>query len=176
MRKLLPVLLAIVGIAAGGGAGYFLRPSPTEIHPDQNACAEEPCPSPDTKSADGNGHASAHSDGNPVDQKTEFVKLNNQFIVPDIRNGAITSLVVLSISLEVSQGSTEKVFSLEPKLRDTLLQILFDHANAGGFRGDFTSSAKMEDLRRGLLEAARSVLGSDVYSVLISDIVRQDMS
>ncbi|MFT3687624.1 flagellar basal body-associated FliL family protein [Paenirhodobacter sp.] len=174
MRKILPILLALIGIAAGGGAGYFLRPPPTPAAPEP-ACAEEPCENRVEESKGEGGHA-ASPDTGPTDQKTEFAKLNNQFIVPDIRNGAISSLVVLSLSLEVTQGSTEKVFSLEPKLRDSILRVLFDHANAGGFRGDFTSSAKMEDLRRSLLEAARSIMGADVRGILISDIVRQDMS
>lgn len=96
--------------------------------------------------------------------------------MPDIRDGAVSALVVLSLSVEVGAGQTEQVYTLEPKLRDMLLQVLFDHANAGGFRGDFTSAGRMEELRRALLEASRSVLGKDVRSVLISDIVRQDMA
>lgn len=174
MRKLLPVLLAVIGVGLGGGAGYFLRPAGE--NPVAVECPETPCPEDRNSEAPHDAATSGGEGAPPSVQETEFVKLNNQFIVPDIRNGAITSLVVLSLSLEVSKGSTENVFALEPKLRDTFLQVLFDHANSGGFRGDFTSSSKMDDLRRSLLEAARSVLGSDARSVLISDIVRQDMT
>lgn len=160
-RLLLPILLALLGIGAGAAAGYFLRPAPpaaaeagTEAAPTAQAAG--------TESAEG-GAASS-----------EFVKLNNQFIVPDVEDGAIVSLVVLSLSLEVATGGTEAVYAAEPKLRDALLQVLFDHANAGGFRGDFTSAGQMEDLRRALLEAARRILGPTVKVVLISDIARQD--
>lgn len=175
MRKLLPILLAVIGIAIGGGAGYFLRPTPENTN---NACASEPCQETDGADAHidkAGADAAAESGGTATNTPTEFAKLNNQFIVPDIQNGVIKSLVVLSLSIEITQGSTEKVFTMEPKLRDAFLQVLFDHANAGGFRGDFTSSAKMEDLRRALLEAARKVLTQDARSILISDIVRQDM-
>ncbi|RWR30848.1 flagellar basal body-associated FliL family protein [Sinirhodobacter populi] len=168
MRKILPVIMVVLGIAVGGAAGWFLRPAPAPV---EEACAED-CPPVAVEDADASVPSDGHSDPAP----SEFVKLNNQFIVPDIRDGAVSALVVLSLSVEVGAGQTEQVYTLEPKLRDMLLQVLFDHANAGGFRGDFTAAGRMEELRRALLEASRSVLGKDVRSVLISDIVRQDMA
>ncbi|MPL60964.1 hypothetical protein SDC9_06529 [bioreactor metagenome] len=157
-RLILPLLLALLGIAVGAGAGYVLRPAaPTQAEAD---AATEPAAPAQGPGASG--------------ESSEFVKLNNQFIVPDLDDGAIVSLVVLSLSLEVATGGTEAVYAAEPKLRDALLQVLFDHANARGFRGDFTAAGQMEDLRRALLEAARRILGPTVKAVLISDIARQD--
>ena len=83
-------------------------------------------------------------------------------------------MVVLSLSIEVQAGNTEAVYQREPKLRDEFLQVLFDHANAGGFEGSFTDTANMTDLRRALTEASQSVLGDLVLNVLIPDIARQD--
>ncbi len=157
-RLILPLLLALLGIAVGAGAGYVLRPAA----PAQTEAGAGTEPAAPTQGADASGEGS------------EFVKLNNQFIVPDLDDGAIVSLVVLSLSLEVATGGTEAVYAAEPKLRDALLQVLFDHANARGFRGDFTAAGQMEDLRRALLEAARRILGPTVKAVLISDIARQD--
>ena len=51
---------------------------------------------------------------------------------------------------------------------------MFDHANAGGFRGTFTDGANLVVLRSALLEVAQSTLGDLVSDVLIVDIVRQD--
>ena len=48
---------------------------------------------------------------------------------------------------------------MEPKLRDVFLQVLFDHANMGGFRGAFTRSDVLEPLRTALREAAQKHLG-----------------
>ena len=62
----------------------------------------------------------------------------------------------------------------EPKLRDGILQLLFDHANTGGFQGSFTDADNLVILRKGLTEVARSVLGSMVRNVLITDMIRQD--
>lgn len=163
MGKLIPILLALIGLAGGGAAGYFLRPPPEEV------LAENPC---------GNVAPASESHGEEAvpegETSVEYVKLNNQFVVPVVEQGQIVSLVILSLSLEVRIGGTEKVYAVEPKLRDSLLQVLFDYANSGGFRGSFTETATLGELRRSLLEAGRQVLGDQISAVLISDIVRQD--
>ncbi len=102
------------------------------------------------------------------------MKLANQFVVPLIRDGKVGSMVIMSISLEVEAGQTSDAYARAPKLRDAFLQVMFDHANAGGFDGSFTDSANMVALRRALLEAAQKILGASVTDVLITDIVRQD--
>ena len=163
MGKIIPILLAVIGLALGGGAGYFLRPPPEEKLA-ENPCGEVP-PAP----------TESHGEEVPPGEPTvEYVKLNNQFVVPIVESGSVTALIILSLNLEVTIGSTEKVYAVEPKLRDLFLQVLFDHANAGGFRGTFTETSDMDDLRVALLEAARQSLGESVKAVLISDIVRQD--
>jgi flagellar FliL protein len=120
------------------------------------------------------GHATADSHGATTATAFDYVKLNNQFVIPVVENGQVTSLVILSLSLEVAPGGSEKVYALEPRLRDALLQVLFNHANTGGFRGAFTEASTMEALRKALLEAAVKTLGATVSNVLIADIVRQD--
>ncbi|SOC06808.1 flagellar basal body-associated FliL family protein [Rhodobacter maris] len=182
LMKILPVLLALIGLAGGGAAGYFLRPPPPEP---EAAAAEGAAPAEGGHNAPAaEGHAApaahgaeaGHGEGEGAESlaTTEFVKLNNQFVVPVVRGGKVASLVVLSLSIEVTLGSTEKVYAAEPKIRDTLLQVLFDHANAGGFDGAFTDTATMAELRRTMLEAVRTILGDMALSVLVSDIARQD--
>jgi hypothetical protein len=80
----------------------------------------------------------------------------------------------MSLTLEVRPGATEAVYLREPKLRDALLQVMFDHANAGGFKGVFTDGANLILLRSALFETAQKTLGDIVLNVLISDISRQD--
>jgi flagellar basal body-associated protein FliL len=159
MRKLLPLLLILIGAGAGVGAGLFLRPVP-EAEAAQNPEAAQ----------------DMATEAEPVDPEIlpEFVKLNNQFIVPVVEDGRIVSMVILSLSLEVKTGTTEQVYAREPRLRDEMLQLLFDHANTGGFRGSFTDADNMVILRAGLNEIAKKVLGDSVLDVLITDIVRQD--
>ena len=74
--------------------------------------------------------------------RPEYVKLNNQFVVPVVEDGRVAAMVVLSLSLEVEAGNTEAVYQREPKLRDAFLQVLFDHANVGGFCGSFTDGVE----------------------------------
>jgi flagellar FliL protein len=54
------------------------------------------------------------------------------------------------------------------------LQVMFDHANAGGFKGVFTDGANLILLRAALRETAQKLLGDMVVDVLIADLARQD--
>lgn len=150
-RFLLPLLLVILGAGGGIGAGVMLRPG-----------------------ADPATEAQAEPEHHPPEAAPEYVKLNNQFIIPLIEEERIASIVVLSLSLEVTAGAADTVYAKEPRLRDSFLQILFDHANIGGFRGSFTDGSNLAALRRSLLEAAQTVLQDTVTDVLITDIARQD--
>lgn len=163
MRKLIPVLLVCLGLAGGIGAGLTLRPAsgPTET--------DLPPQKLETSTSDG-------IQPGPEDKATkEYVKLNNQFVVPVVHETLVESLVVLSLSIEIEAGQANIVYTREPKLRDVLLQVLFDHANIGGFGGAFTNANTMDILRMSLTEAAQAVLGTSVSGVLITDIARQDV-
>lgn len=167
MGKLLPVIIAIVGLLAGAGAGYFLRPAQ-----EPEVLAEGEAGAVDASEVD--KKAASKASGDKADAERDYVKLNNQFVIPVVRGSRVASLVVMSLSIEVTTGSTELVFKNEPKLRDVFLQVMFDHANAGGFDGAFTETGTMTMLRRALLEAASQVIGSRAHDILITDIVRQD--
>ena len=174
MRILLPILLALLGTGAGIGAGTFLAP-PTEEVAEVHEC---PPPTSDAMLAEDLGAEKPPPKADPMGQEVaglDYVKLNNQFVVPVLKDGKVNALVVLSLNLEVTPGGSEVVFEREPKLRDTFLQVLFDHANTGRFDGAFTQSTNMILLRDALLEAGRKTLGPVVNDVLIIDIVRQDV-
>lgn len=150
MRRLLPVLLVLAGALAGGAAGFLLRPAP-------DAAAAAP----------------AAESASPAVAR-DYVRLNNQFVVPVVEGGQVRSLVILSLTIEAVAGASEEVYTREPRLRDAFLRVLFDHANAGGFRGAFTAGGALDVLRAALREAATGVLGAQVVDVLIVDIARQD--
>ena len=81
----------------------------------------------------------------------------------------------MSLSIEVTLGQRETVYAREPKLRDALLQVMFDHANMGGFAGNFTDGNTLDVLRAALTDSARGILGNSVAGILIVDIARQDV-
>lgn len=183
MKKLLPVLFLIVGLGAGVGAGMILGPSDKGGYEGDQAAASDP------EKAEGTGdkaEATAKPDTNkgktkdPAKDKddtpsgSEYVKLPKQFVIPIVAKDHISALATVSLSLETVEGSSETVYSKEPKLRDVFLQVLFDHANMGGFDGAFTRPDNLAPLRKALNDVARRELGDVVKDVLIVDIARQD--
>ncbi|MCL6286029.1 flagellar basal body-associated FliL family protein, partial [Ruegeria sp. 2012CJ41-6] len=162
MRKLLLFILPPVGIALGVFAGTALTGGEKEpmVESEQDAPKKKKKP----KSKDG-----TKSGGH------EFLKMSKQFVVPLLDGEHLAGLANLALSLEVEPGTSEPFYAREPKLRDAFLQVLFDHANTGGFDGAFTMSGKLDPLRQALLDAAQYELGDDaVHAVLIVDIARQD--
>jgi flagellar FliL protein len=160
MRRLLPLVLALVGLGAGAAAGLALRPAPA---PDAASCVP----------AATDPHQTVIHDTPPV-LEHDYVKLSNQFVVPVVRDDKVKALVVLTLSLEIAKGKSEEVFAREPKLRDAFLRAMFDHANSGGFDGDFTANGNMAHLREALVDAGKGILGEVMSDVLITDIARQD--
>ena len=169
LRKLLPLLLALVGLGGGVGAGLVLRPAPDHTTEGAEPVATGAHGDSAAESVEASGHDSEPEAGEP-----EYVKLSNQFVIPVVEQGKVVSMVILALTLEVGAGTTDAIYAREPKLRDAFLQVLFDHANSGGFDGSFTDAANLVLLRKALLEAAQTAIGPDVSDVLISDIARQD--
>lgn len=170
MKKiLLPLVLLLVGIGSGIGAGIVLK-SPeeetvahvcddiTEQHVAQTTTHVAPAHTPNDETID-----------------REYAEMSNQFLVPIIVDEKIQAMVVLSLSLEVLAGQKDDIFGAEPKLRDSFLDVLFSHANMGGFSGNFTSATNMRILRDELMRSAQSVMGEKISDVLIVDMLRQDV-
>jgi hypothetical protein len=169
MKKLiLPVVMLLVGAGSGIAAGLLSKSAPE----DMANLAEHPCGDPSVATAE--NHSQEEGQETDPDLVPEYAKLNNQFIIPVLTDDRVTALMAMSISVEVPAGGKERVFETEPKLRDSFLQVLFNHANIGGFSGNYTTTSNMRVLRQDLLRAAKSVLGDGARDILILDIVRQE--
>lgn len=171
MRFLLPLILLLLGLSGGVGAGLVLAPS----EPATSKASEiaTPC-GPVPEASDAAAHAPAAEEAVEEAVEHNYVRLNNQFVVPLLTEGEVDALVMLALSVEVPAGQEEQVAAVEPKLRDLFLQVLFDHANVGGFDGLYTAQSAMRELRGALRTAAQDELGALVTDVLITDLVRQD--
>ncbi len=169
MKKLLPIILAVLGLGIGVGAGVFLAPAPEVT--ETVACEGDDCPENNPDMAPPEQQVTEFD----PDEEWDYVKLPRQFVVPVIKSDRVRSLVVLSLSLEVQLGQSDLVLARSPKLRDGFLQVLFDHANSGGFDGAFTTGRSMSDLRGELQGVAHRLLGDTVAAVLIEEIVKQTM-
>lgn len=187
MKKLMPLLIAFLGLGAGVGAGMALKPAPApEAHADACASAAPPgdhatpaedgeaaapCASPEDpfapKVAEGHGEAKA---------ELAYVALDKPFVVPIFAGQKTVAMVVVSLSIATEgEGGASLIEAVQPRLRDSFLKVFFRHANSGGFDGSFTEGRKMEDLKSALLTAARQALPeAPVEEVLITEIARQD--
>lgn len=157
MRKLIPIILLLIGTSAGVAAGIFLRPVPDDSVSEVIEEVPEVEPEPDPLAV------------------REYVKMSNQFVVPLVKEGNVSALVVLSLSVEVMPGAREQIFAREPKLRDSFLSVLFDYANIGAFDGEFTDVSSLDQIRSSLKKAAKRDGSDDVTDILILEIARQDL-
>ncbi|MEM1074335.1 MAG: flagellar basal body-associated FliL family protein [Pseudomonadota bacterium] len=163
MKKLLPLVMLLLGSAAGVGAGVFLRPAPEPVAENEEPVEEKP-----------SDYAKSEEETGSTDGK-EYLKLSNQFVVPIVDGDRIASMVVMTLSVEISEGQGQAVYDTEPKIRDTFLRVLFDHAAIGGFDGAFLNNDNLDTVRRSLRGAAQKTFGADFISdVLIFEIARQD--
>jgi flagellar FliL protein len=165
---LIPVLLAVLGPVLGVSAGLMMKPAEkTEAE-----TAKSECTCPDANKAEDKADPEA-KDATPGE--VEYVKFNNQFVVPVVSRDRVDALVVIAISLEVDLGARQAVYAVEPKLRDAYLRVMFDHASMGGFEGNFTEGELLGALRKALKDTSVSLVGDVVRDVLITDIGRQDV-
>ncbi|WP_227269035.1 flagellar basal body-associated FliL family protein [Roseobacter weihaiensis] len=165
MKKLLPILMLLVGSGAGVGAGVFFRP---DAAPVEKADVED-TPADEVEKSD-----EPEKDGLPTQGK-EYIKLSNQFVVPLVENERIASMVVMTLSVEIPEGQGQAVYDIEPKIRDEFLRVLFDHAAIGSFRGAFLTNQNLDTIRTSLRDVAFKTFGKDLISdVLIFEIARQD--
>ena len=181
------IIASLLGLAGGGGVGLFLKPDPPEkeiagASSAEGNAAEGKAGSPDASKAQaadadayGDEHLKPAVDETDPDAKRDFAKLEKQFVVPVLTDDRVSALVVLSLAIEIDEGGSDNVFAKEPKLRDAFLQVLFTHAQSQGFDGAFTRERRLDDLRRALLRAAKTILGDMAHDILLTNIVRQDV-
>lgn len=150
MAKVLALILVILFLAGGAGAGYVLRPVEEPVEE-----AEDVVPIRD-----------------PIDAVATF---RDGFVVPILRDGKVWSHVVLRLGVASDQTDQETILLREPVLRDGLNQSLFLHGSLGGFDGDFTNPVAMERLRTRLDGMISARLDDETARILIVSMSRQGL-
>lgn len=176
MAKLLPILIVLLGLFGGVGAGFVLKPAAEAQEDGDGIAGAIPGQGTDGAGSDiGGAPAPRPAAAPPPPLETrDLTSLANQFFVPVIQQDKVVAMVAMSLTLEVVQGHGDTALSHEPRLRDAFLQVMFDHANVGGFDGVFTQQRNMTALRTALRETGQRLLGVSLIDVLITDIVRQE--
>ncbi len=176
MKLLLPLLIALLGLAGGLSAGHYLRPGAAPSGgPAQATSPEAPAPTDATSAPRPDSLPGAAPPRYDPDERRDYVAIDRQFLVPLVEDGEVAAMMILSLTLEMESGARDAVFEREPKLRDRFLDVMFRYAQSGTFASVFTAGPAMRDLRGALLEAARGVLGPAVHDVLVTDLLRQDL-
>ncbi len=174
MKLLMPIGIAILGLGVGVGAGVALKPQPEEqaaVEPVACAEGDETC-TPEAPDP----FAPVAVAKPKIEGETLNVPMDKPFVVPIFKDDRVVAMIVASIAMDIQSTGATAAEAVQPRLRDTFLGVMFQHANSGGFDGTFTEGRKMSDLRSALLGAAQTVFGETaVYDVLITDIVRQDI-
>jgi len=164
LKKIMPLLALIFGLAGGGAAAIFLAPPPEDQPMSQNE-ATTPDAQSETSSDDLQDGAS---------DSFEIVKLPSQFVVPVIMDNRVRAMVILTVALEVEVGQGDRVRALEPKLRDEFLAELFSLAALDGFKDEMISRKTLELVKRALSVRSSEVLDLQNVNVLVTDMARQD--
>lgn len=171
MKKILPILIALLGLGGGVAAGTIMKPAEqARLHMAEGDDGH----GKKKASADGHGTKDSHgeaSDGS--DDELVYVGLDKPFFVPVIKYGQTNTLVRLDIHLEVPEAMQKKVKKHDPKLRDAFLRTVMNFSYDGGF-SRVHGGEGFSILRDDLLISAREILGASVQTVLIGEILTRE--
>lgn len=171
MKKILPIILLVLGIVGGGAAGMFLKPPPPPPSEEEIAKKEAEAAA---KKKEQEADADQLLDGEPPTDRA-FVKVGRQTIIPVLDGGETRALMLFELAVDVPAESANLVHDMEPRLRDAFLRELFQMSYTGAFLTEFTDDRVIEELRRNLTRAARRYVGDEAREVLILDVMRQEM-
>ena len=104
-----------------------------------------------------------------------YYKFTREFVVPIIRDGRVSSLVILNLNLEADASIERELFDMEPKLRDNIMTTLITLSNDGTTFESMTSVKNYESIRSLVLQNLGSVVKEGITNVLIVDLAKQDI-
>lgn len=188
MKNIIPAIIVIICIVAGGIGGNFLRTSGggasagAEKHGGGEAKsshgeeakgghgASEPAKDSHAKdSHEKDSHGGGGSSG------VDYFKFTREFVVPVMRDARVDSLVILNINLEVDSSITSKLFSMEPKIRDNIMTTLIGLSNDGQTLDAISNIDNYESIRASVLMNLQKIVPTGIENVLIVDMAKQEL-
>lgn len=172
MKILIPVVLVLLGVAGGAAVGIVMK-KPAETVEGVDVASTSIDAEKDAAPKDDVAAVYAlRTDLEKVDDSVYF-ELSRKLIVPVVNETGRRYFVALELHVEMASGGDELAAAHEPKLRDALLRTVIAFAHTGAFEDEANPKETFEELSLELKRAARRVLGDDVRSVLIGDLIRQ---
>jgi len=165
MKKLILPIVILLAAAASAFGGSFLKQSANDGAASADASqatSEESAHSKDKK-------AEKHGKSAKKDAAS-YMKFSRQFIVPVVKAGTPSSLMILDVNIQVEDSWKESAYALEPKLRDAMLAALLNLASAGDLEKITQSAEALEYAKAQMLTAAQLILGDGAQDILITDI------
>lgn len=174
MKLIITSVVAIIFVALGTLAGVMLKPTVEVAASTPSEASEGDYPA--EKAAD-KKNTKKKSDGYDSGSSGDSVyyKFSREFVVPIMRGGQVESLVILHISLETDESTSDDLFSEEPKLRDNIMTTLIEISNDGRTLIELTDVSNYETMRSMILMNLQSAISDGIKNVLIVDVAKQDL-
>lgn len=179
MKQLIPAIIAGVFILAGGAGGFFVK----------DMLSAKPAAASDEHVADEGGdghgkkadsekkkddkHGGGHGASDAKSGELTYYKFSREFVVPVVSNKRVDSLVILNLNLEVDSAVADKLYAIDPKLRDNIMTTLVSLSNEGEAMVSITDPANYELIRSTVLENLRVLVPEGLENVLILDMAKQ---
>ncbi|MEQ9505268.1 MAG: flagellar basal body-associated FliL family protein [Hyphomonas sp.] len=194
MKNIITAVIAIACIIAGGVGGHFLRTMSGGSGGDSHA--EKPADDGHAaKDAKDEGHGEkkddhgakkddhgkksekkdAHGKESASSSDVIYYKFSREFVVPIIRESRVQSLIILNLNIEADAELSQKLFEMEPKIRDNIMTTLVTLSNDGSTFESMTNVENYESLRSMVLMNLQTIVSSGIRNVLIVDFAKQDL-
>ena len=176
MKNIISLIVIILFSVGGSVAGNMLRGSGDQgqAHAEASSQDIEKDDAHGTAKKKGHGSDANHSNED-YGSETTFYKFSREFVVPIMAERRVKALVILHISLEVDEKTSDQLFSLDPKLRDNIMTTLIGLSNDGRTLDELTNPESYETIRSMILMNLRSGVSEGIQNVLIMDVGKQDL-
>ncbi|WP_273185668.1 hypothetical protein [Hyphomonas adhaerens] len=190
MKHVISAVVAVVCILIGGITGHFVKTglsaaASTAAHDDSKKAADDHGAADShgsEKKKDSHGakkesagHGGGGHGGGDASGDVVYFKFTREFIVPIMHDRKVASLVILNINLEADSSVSQKLFSMEPKIRDNIMTTLIELSNDGRTFESLTDVESYETIRAMVLLNLQKAVPSGIQNVLIVDIAQQDL-